>query len=299
MEKVFDNKIFITGINGFTGKHLEKFLIQKGYAVFGTTLTQPERENHFYCDILKKELLFKILNKIKPSYIIHLAAISFVDSKNLQKMYEINILGTINLIEAIEKIDFLPKKILIVSSAAVYGNIEGELSEDDCPQPVNHYGNSKLVMENMVKQYFNKLNIVIVRPFNYTGLGQEPHFLIPKIVSHFKQNKKEIELGNIDVFREFNNVNFVIRCYFKLLFSEEVKSKILNVSTGNALNIKKILDVMKDISGYEINIRINPKFVRKNEIRLLKGSPKKLYSLMDGFINEYTIEETLLELYNV
>jgi len=152
-------------------------------------------------------------------------------------------------------------------------------------------------MENMVKQYFNKLNIVIVRPFNYTGLGQEPHFLIPKIVSHFKQNKKEIELGNIDVYREFNDVNFIIRCYSKLLFSD-VKSETLNVSTGNALNIKKILDIMESIAGYEIVVKINPKFVRKNEIKLLKGSPQKLYALLDGFINEYSIDKTLLSMYN-
>lgn len=296
MEGVSNKKVFITGITGFTGKHLEKHLSSQGFVVFGTTMTKPKANNHYFCDILNKQSLFETLNKVKPDYIIHLAAISFVASKNLQKMYEVNIFGTLNLIEAIQKLDIIPQKILIASSAAVYGNIEGELSEENCPQPVNHYGNSKLVMENMVKQYFDKLNIIIVRPFNYTGVGQEAHFLIPKIVSHYKENKEKIELGNIDVYREFNDVNFIVRCYSKLLFSD-VKSEILNVSTGNALNIKKILGIMESIAGYEIKVKINPKFVRKNEIKLLKGSPKKLYTLLDDFINEYSIDKTLLDMY--
>jgi len=129
MEKASNKIVFITGINGFTGKHLEEYLKIKNFDFYGTTLTKSINENHFHCDILNQNSLFEILNEVKPDYIIHLAAISFVDSKNLQKMYEVNIFGTLNLIEAIEKSDFSPKKILIVSSAAVYGNIEGELSE--------------------------------------------------------------------------------------------------------------------------------------------------------------------------
>lgn len=274
MEEVSNKKVFITGIKGFTGRYLEDYLSFKGFIVFGTTFTEPKAKNHFYCDILDKDSLLDVLSKVKPNYVIHLAAISFVASENIQKIYDVNILGTLNLLEAIEKLDFIPKKILIASSAAVYGNVEGELLESDCPQPVNHYGNSKLVMENMVKQYFNKLNIILVRPFNYTGVGQESHFLIPKIIAHYKNHKTEIELGNIDVYREFNDVNFVVRCYTKLLVSE-AKSEIVNVSTGNALNIKEILTIMKGIAGYEIIVNINPKFVRKNEIKLLKGSAKK------------------------
>lgn len=297
MEGVSNKRVFITGITGFTGRHLEKYLSSIGFVVFGTTMTEPTKDNHFYCDILNKASLLEVLSEVKPDYIIHLAAISFVASKNVQKIYEVNIFGTLNLIEAIEKLDFIPQKFLIASSAAVYGNIEGELSEENCPQPVNHYGNSKLVMENMVKPYFDRLNIIIVRPFNYTGIGQESRFLIPKIVSHFKDNKEEIELGNINVFREFNDVNFVVRCYAKLLIST-VKSETLNISTGNVFNIKKILEIMEDISGYKIKVVINPQFVRKNEIKLLKGSPKKLYTLLDGFVNEYKIDETLLEMYN-
>jgi nucleoside-diphosphate-sugar epimerase len=297
MEALSKEKVFITGITGFTGKHLEAYLEKSNYSVSGSVLETPLNKNHFSCDILSEKALFEILNKVRPDYIVHLAAISFVASKNQQNMYNVNIFGTLNLLNAIAKLDYKPKKILIASSAAIYGNIEGELQEDMCPEPVNHYGNSKLVMENMTKAYFNNQNIIITRPFNYTGLGQESHFLIPKIVTHYKDKKKEIELGNIDVFREFNDVNFVIRCYTELLFSK-VKSEIVNVCSGKALSIKNILDAMANIAGYEIKVYVNPMFVRPNEIRTLKGSINKMSHIIRDFTDDFKIEDTLKEMYH-
>jgi len=296
MEAPFKEKVFITGINGFTGKHLEKHLTEKGFQVYGSTLDETSEANHFKCDILNEEALFDVLNKVKPNYVIHLAAISFVASKNQQNIYTVNVFGTINLLNAIEKLEYSLNKILVASSATVYGNIEGELNETMCPKPVNHYGNSKLVMENMIKPYFEKLNIIITRPFNYTGVGQESHFLIPKIVSHYKLGKEKIELGNIDVLREFNDVNFVIRSYTELMLSNAC-SEIVNVCTGNAINIKDVLAAMSDIAGYTIKVSINPMFVRPNEIKVLKGSSKKMINIVGDFTNELHIEDTLKEMY--
>ncbi len=295
MELHSKEKIFITGINGFTGKHLEAYLVKNNYIVFGTVLGNSLRKNHFCCDILDENQLFEILNQIKPTYVVHLAAISFVASKNQQNMYNVNIFGTLNLINAIERLDYKPKKILIASSAAIYGNIEGELNEQMCPAPVNHYGNSKLVMENMLKSYFINQNIIITRPFNYTGLEQESHFLIPKIISHYKQKKDIIELGNIDVFREFNNVDYVIKCYIELLFSD-YKSEVVNVCTGNELSINNILDKISLIAGYRIQVKVNPDFVRKNEVKILKGSVDKLHRMIGDFTEDYRIERTLEEM---
>lgn len=296
MEVLSKEKVFITGITGFTGKHLENYLKDFGYDVYGSVLAPSDFKNHFSCDILNENSLFEILSKIKPDYIIHLAAISFVASKNQQNIYNVNLFGTLNLLEAIQKLEYKPKKVLIASSAAVYGNIEGELNEEMCPQPVNHYGNSKLVMENMTKAYFEKQSIIIMRPFNYTGIGQENNFLIPKIVSHFKENKKEIELGNIDVYREFNNVDFVVRCYTKLMISN-IKSEIVNVCSGHAINIKKIIHIMENIAGYTIKVKINPEFVRKNEIKMLKGSSKKISSIVGEFNDDFNIKDTLKGMY--
>ena len=297
MEAHSSKKIFITGITGFTGKHLEEHYTKCGFSVYGTTFTEPSSSFHFKCDILEEEELFKILNNVKPDYIIHLAAISFVAAKDQKNIYNVNIFGTLNLLNGLVRLNYMPSKVLIASSAAVYGNIEGELDEELCPQPVNHYGNSKLVMENMAKGYYDRLNIIIVRPFNYTGTGQESHFLIPKIVSHYKESKEEISLGNIDVYREFNNIQYVVRCYTKLLFSE-YKSEIFNVCSGNAINIDKILGIMNQLANYSIKVNINPDFIRKNEIKVLKGNPQKLFKHIGDFSNVFTLENTLEQMFN-
>lgn len=297
MEILFKGKIFITGINGFTGTALETYFTQMGYEVFGTTLTKTYRKNHFVCDVLDKKAIYEILELIKPDYIIHLAAVSFTADLDKEKIYRVNIFGTLNLLNAIDRLAYKPKKILIASSAAVYGNIEGELDEALCPKPVNHYGNSKLVMENMVKEYFTRQNIIITRPFNYTGIGQENKFLIPKIISHYKQKKEEIELGNINTLREFNDINFIIKCYLKLILSE-VKSEITNVCSSKVYSISNIIDIMNKLAGYEINVKINPKFIRENEIWELKGSINKITSLIGSFTEDFKIENTLEKMYS-
>lgn len=296
MEAPFKEKVFITGINGFTGKHLEKYLLVKGFQVYGSTLDETNVSNHFKCDILNQNALFDVLNKVKPNYVIHLAAVSFVASKNQENIYTVNVFGTINLLNAIEKLDYSLSKILIASSATVYGNVEGELNETMCPKPVNHYGNSKLVMENMIKSHFDTLNIIISRPFNYTGVGQEPHFLVPKIVSHYKLGKEKIELGNIDVLREFNDVSFVVKTYTELILSN-MSSETVNVCSGNAISINTILSAMSNIAGYTIKVETNPKFVRPNEIKILKGCTKKMTNIVGDFTDNFNIEQTLKKMY--
>lgn len=296
MEVLSKEKIFITGITGFTGKYLEKDLIELGYEVYGTTFDKLVSENHYKCNILKEEEIYKRLSKIRPDYVIHLAAISFVATKDQKSFYDVNVFGTLNLLNVIERLNFQPKKILIASSAAVYGNMEGELDESMCPRPVNHYGNSKLVMENMVRQYFDRLNIVIVRPFNYTGVGQDTNFLIPKIVSHFKERKLYIELGNLDTYREYNDVRDISAIYINILKSM-FKSDVINVSSANSHSINEILSLMEQISHHSIEVRINPDFVRKNEIKELKGSVNKLNTVLNDMSKFINLESTLKEMY--
>ncbi len=297
MEAPSKEKVLITGITGFTGVHLEKSLIENGYLVYGTTLAPITSKNHFHCDILAEEKLIHVIRETTPDYIVHLAAISFVASSDQKKIYNVNIFGTLNLLSALERLNHRPKKILIASSAAIYGDIEGELNEGMCPKPVNHYGNSKLVMENMVKPYFNSLNIIIVRPFNYTGIGQESHFLVPKIVEHFKKKRAYIELGNMNTLREYNDVGYVIDIYQKLLKSS-FKSGVVNVCSGKTHSIADILKIMQKLSDHSIEVRINKNFVRKNEIKELKGSTAYLTKIVKHKPALWQIEDTLRELYS-
>ena len=296
MEAPSKEKVFITGINGFSGVHLENELMKHGFTVFGSTFSESTKKNQFKCNILNKNELSSILNKVKPDYIIHLAAISFVASENIPLMYETNILGTLNVLDVLIEQKIKVKKIIVASSAAVYGKIGSELSEEMPPKPINHYGNSKLAMENMVSNYFDKLNIIISRPFNYTGVGQEGHFLVPKIISHFKAKKPVIELGNLDTFREYNDVRFVSQIYINLL-KATFQSGAVNISSGKTHSISEILQAMEKITSHSIKVKVNDKFVRKNEIKELKGSTSKLKTIIDKDIISISLKDTLREMY--
>lgn len=290
------NRVLITGLEGFTGVHLEEVLQKSGFEVFGTSLTPSTKSNIFTCNITKRDEIEAIVLNVQPSYIIHLAAISFVGEKNASLIYDVNVIGTENLLEALLKLPFTPKKVILASSATVYGNQNRTiLDETMCPAPVNHYGYSKLAMEHLAKTYCDKLPILITRPFNYTGVGQAEHFLIPKIVKHYKEHLSKIELGNLDVAREFNDVRDVASWYAQLLLSEK-QNEIVNLCSGNAISLLEIIEHMNHLAGYTINIEVNPAFVRDNEIKLLLGSPNKLISLIHTLPN-YKISATLEAMY--
>jgi len=135
------------------------------------------------------------------------------------------------------------------------------IDETVCPAPVNHYANSKLAMEHMVRTYDDRLPLIITRPFNYTGVGQAEHFLIPKIVAHYRQRQPVIELGNLEVIRDFSDVRFVVEVYRQLLESD-IQGETVNLCSGAGVTLGEIIEKMNEIAGYAIQVRVNPAFVR-------------------------------------
>lgn len=275
------NKVLITGINGFTGKYLNSYLTENGFLVFGVSNDSKNSvQNTYDCDILNKESLTYVFNQIKPNYIIHLAAISFVGHPNIAQMYEVNVVGTQNILDVCLELKLNLKKIILASSATVYGNqVESVLSEALHPNPSNHYGISKLAMEFMAKNYFQLLPIIITRPFNYTAPGQAEHFVIPKIAKAFNEKAKKVELGNLNVYREYNSIEFICESYLRLLQSDQ-KSEIVNLASNQTYSLNEIIALFENFSKHKIEVVINPLFVRKNEIIKLSGSSEKLKSIV-------------------
>ena len=235
------SKVLITGIDGFTGPYLSKSLNKKGIASFGLS-----------SDLRDIDSLTNEIKKIEPDAVIHLAGISTPNPKDykLQPLYEVNVLGTINLLQSLTSLRSIPNKIILASSAYVYGNQSNSpLKEDFDPNPNNHYGCSKLSMEFLAKNYFNKLPIIITRPFNYIGLGQDGNFLIPKIISAFKSERQIIELGNLSVQREFNDVRDISEIYIKLL-SSSAESETVNLCSQRAITPENIIESMNKISNF-------------------------------------------------
>jgi len=286
--------ILIIGADSFTGKHLTSYLKGSGYNIYGSSLNGDN--NLFKCDITKKEDLINLFNSVKPDFLINLSAISFAAHGKVDDFYRVNTIGTLNILDTLIESKIVPLKTILVSSATVYGNQGIEmLDESLCPKPANHYGASKYSMECLVSNYFSKLPIIITRPFNYTGVGQAEHFLIPKIVKHFKEKREYIELGNLNVSREFNDISFVCEAYKRLLESN-YKSEIVNIASNRAIKLLDVISLMEKIANYEINIEVNPAFIRKDDIKKLTGSNKKLFNIV-GEIKQKEFENTLKQMY--
>jgi len=150
-------------------------------------------------------------------------------------------------------------------------------------------------MECISRNYKAKIPIVITRPFNYTGLNQDKNFLIPKIIKAFQSREDVIELGNIDVFREFNDVRDIVQMY-RLLITSEYDNSCLNLCSGEIYSISNIIDFMQEISDHKIEITINDNFIRDNEIKELGGDPSNIQKSINH-IKKYNIRDTLKWMY--
>lgn len=286
-------RALITGLRGFTGEYLARELAACGYEVYGTAFGNEKLgAGMYYVDLCDRDALEKVINEVQPDIVAHLAAISFVGHGNVDDIYRINVMGTRNLLEALSKLPTCPSAVLLASSANIYGNTNTEIiGEDEKPQPANDYAVSKLAMEHVAKLWMDKLPIIIARPFNYTGLGQSENFLLPKIVGHFQRGEKRIELGNLDIARDFSDVRMVARAYCELLQSN-LAGEVINICSGRAYTLNEIIAMVESIAGYQIKVEINPAFVRDNEVKRLLGNPAKLRRHVSGLPN-YSMKETL------
>ena len=285
-----NQKLLITGAKGFTGIYLSAVAQKAGFESISLCSNLNDTQT------LEQEIL-----EIKPDFVAHLAGISFVASKDHEAFYRVHALGTSNLLQALSKLQSAPKKILLASSATVYGNSPHPLStENQQLAPIDHYATSKVAMEDMAKTFFKRLPIIIARPFNYTGPGQKGNFLIPKLVDHFVKKKPFIELGNLNIEREFNDVLMIIDAYIKLL-ELGTASETYNVCSGQARSLQFVLNALKKITGHDIEIRVNPEFVRTSEVHRMVGNPEKLKNLFQSNglkLQAPALEETLQKMLN-
>ncbi|ANS42066.1 GDP-mannose 4,6-dehydratase [Serratia inhibens] len=285
-------RALITGINGFTGRYVAAELSAAGYRVFGLGSLPSTQEDYLQVNLLNADELAGAIAKVKPDVVVHLAAIAFVGHGDASAFYNVNVIGTRNLLQAIYDCGKSLDAILIASSANIYGNsVEGKLDECTPANPVNDYAVSKLAMEYMARLWMDKLPIFITRPFNYTGVGQAENFLLPKIVKHYKDNAAVIELGNIDVWRDFTDVRALSKAYVALLQARPV-GETINVCSGRTYSLRETVALCEKISGHSLEIRVNPAFVRPNEVKSLCGDASKLRATI-GEWDTPPLEETL------
>ncbi|MBN3723873.1 NAD-dependent epimerase/dehydratase family protein [Burkholderia sp. Ac-20379] len=293
-------RALVTGLAGFTGRYVAQSLEAAGYEVWGTIApgTTARRRAQIgsrkvvEADLLDIASLRTAVEQSRPDAVVHLAACAHVANNDPRDLYLVNVVGTRNLLTALVDTNTAPRCVLLASSANVYGNAEVEsLDESVPPQPANDYAVSKLAMEHAVRQWYDKLPIVIARPFNYTGVGQLDTYLLPKLVTHYANREPRISLGNLEVSRDFSDVRDVAAAYVRLIDAAPV-GETFNVCSEHAYSLKEVIAMLSRMAGYAIDVAIDPRFVRGNEVKKLVGSREKLRARL-GELPVTSLDDTL------
>ena len=261
-------RVGITGAQGFTGLHLVAALISRGHDALPIA-----------SDITDAAAISAELEMSRPDAVVHLAALAFVNSDDYASFYAVNQVGSFNLLKAAQRAR--PDcTVLLASSAQVYGaGASGLIDEFYQPTPANHYALSKWAMELGVGLVTGDLRVIVVRPFNYTGRGQQTRYLIPKIVDHLRRREPVIELGNIDVRRDIGDVRSVVDAYVRLLETREANGTY-NIATGRSCSVREILAMAQELAGYTPTLAVNPALVRARDVTLLVGDPSRLMAAL-------------------
>lgn len=310
-------KIFITGIDGFVGINMAQSFLNKGYQVSGTTWSFGDNEeiikikNNTHIkkiNILDKNSLSNFFIQENPDIVVHLAAQSEIPNSwtDIHGTVQINILGTYNLFSSILDLKKENIPILVVGAAAEYGHIKSDgtlISEEDLFHPDNPYAVSKIGEEMVAYQYFlsHGLNTLRARPFTHTGPGQNSRFVCSEFALTIAKIEKglikpEINVGNLQIIRDFLDVRDVINAY-ELILEKGVKGEVYNVCSGKGIAIGKILDILKKHSNKDFLINFNQSKVRKKEAMAIVGDNKKIIKDI-GWKQKYNINDTLLDMLN-
>jgi GDP-4-dehydro-6-deoxy-D-mannose reductase len=308
-------KVLITGITGFAGSYLaQHLLLAKKYDISGTYLFDKSLDNVEYAknklnlikaDLSEEKSVFKIIKDVTPDIIFHLAALtSPADSfKNPIATLTSNISLQVNLLEAVRKYDLSNTKILIVSSADIYGRVAKEnlpINEETPLMPTSPYSVSKIAQDFLGLTYFltYKLNIIRVRPFNHIGPRQSPNFVVSsfaKQIAEIEKGKREsiLHVGNLETKRDFTNVKDMVRAY-ALAIEKGKYGETYNIGSGISYKISDILNKLVSMSKASIKIKKDETLFRPNDNPDLICDARKFIELTD-WKPQISIETTLKE----
>lgn len=309
-------KVLITGIGGFAGSYLADYILKNSTAKLFGILRDLEKDDNIRnhrdfielstCEISDFQSVFKVIREIKPDIIFHVAGQAFVPSsfENAADTFKTNVIGTINIFEAVKACEIAPR-IVVVTSGEVYGETFGLPAlhtEQSIPQPVNPYAASKTSVDYIAQTYkkYEGLNIVIARPFNHTGPRQKPNFvcssLAKQIVGIQKSNAPKIlRVGNIKARRDFTDVRDIVRGYWMLSQIDNRTNFIFNLCSGHIYSIEQIIKLYEEITGYNFELNVEPKRLRGYDIQLLAGSANAINHSV-GWKAEIPLKQTLIEL---
>jgi len=291
-------KCLITGVGGFIGYHLSTFLQKQGVEVVGIRRKKRGDEagaRLFEGDILDRTFLSKVLRETSPSIIYHLAAQSLpvLSWQRPQETFEINVIGTTNLLESVRQLG-LKTRIVFCGSSSEYAPSDEPIQEDQRLEPSSPYAASKIAGSMMSKLYHTAYNtdVVIVRPFFIIGprkIGDVCSTFAKGIVDVERGRCDFISVGNLSAVRDFLDVRDASRA-FQTVSEKGVTGEVYNICSGNGCKIETVLHRMISRAQYPIDIR-HDQSPRPIDLPIAIGANDKLRSL--GWNQEVSLEESL------
>ncbi len=303
-------RILIIGAAGFVGGHLTDALAAGGeYEIYATKLPQEQlaedcRRTVCDLDICDAAAVCRLMQEIKPDRIVHLAAQSSValSWKKPQLTADVNILGTLNVLEAMRQ--HVPQaRLLMVGSAEEYGAVtpaQCPVREETPLHPANFYAVSKVCNEQTAALYCKAygLHIVMTRSFNHFGRGQSDAFVMADFCKQAAAislglHEAVIRTGNLSAKRDFTDVRDIVRAYI-LLLEHGRAGEVYNVGSGRARELATLLDTVRTVSGAAFSVETDPARFRPIDVPVIEADISKL-QLDTGWQPQYSAEETIAD----
>jgi GDP-4-dehydro-6-deoxy-D-mannose reductase len=303
-------KTLVIGAGGFVGGHLIKELEDSGHEVVASDveaalpMLAATGRMALAIDILEIVSIKKVFELSKPEWVILLAAQSSVGRSWEDPLSTIrtNILGPVNILEAIRELGIGPR-VLLIGSSEEYGIVEdnGEpLVENRALAPANPYAVTKSCQEDFGRLYHRaySLEIIMTRSFNHIGPGQRLGFVIPDFCSSIVaiergEHEPVLRVGNLDALRDFTDVRDVVRAY-RFLLERGQAGEIYNVGTGHAVRIAMILDILIRLARVPLQVEADPARYRPVEVRSIVADVGKIKK-ETGWRPEITLETSLAD----
>ncbi|MDA8291984.1 MAG: GDP-mannose 4,6-dehydratase [Actinomycetota bacterium] len=282
-------RAYLTGASGFVGRWLREHLERSGDSVgaLGEGV-----------DLRDATAVREAVRAAEPDVVYHLAALTHVGQSwdRPEETVEVNVLGTLHLLEAARGVQ-RPPRVLLVSSAEVYGSGDGAaLDEDASLAPVTPYAASKIAAEFLGVQEFlgRGLPVVRARPFNHVGPGQADSFAVSALARRVVAAERaggEVRVGNLEARRDFTDVRDVVRAYRMLALSGE-PGEVYNVCSGTAVRIGEILERLVGLARTTVTPVVDPSLVRPVDVPVLRGDATRLRE-RTGWVPAVGLDTTL------
>lgn len=292
-------RMLVTGAGGFVGHHVRD-AVDNGR--FGDCeLVSPPNG----WDIRDAQAVESFVADLRPDAVIHLAAQSFVPRsfENPRETFDINLLGTLNLLQSLKRNGF-DGRLLYISSGDVYGQVPDDhlpVTEMLAPAPRNPYAVSKVAAEQLCLQWHRSegLDAVVLRPFNHVGPGQGRQFVLPALAEQVVaiadgQRPPVIDAGDIDTTRDFTDVRDIVEAYAAALDRGQSGATYL-VASGVERRVRDLLEAMCAIEGVSVEVRQDPAKLRRAEQRRMVGSAAALHAAT-GWAPRISISTTLQDI---